>query len=888
MRLGSIGNIAAVLASVAVELASAVPQCATSQRLQRQSEGERLVFAHFMVGIVGSRASAAAYDDDMKRAKAAGIDAFALNIGTDDYSETQLNYAYESAANNDMKVFISFDFNWYNITEGTRVGKLVANYASKPAQLIVDNKVFVSSFAGDGVDSSAIREAAGREVFWAPNFHPGEADFSTVDAALNWMGWNNDGNNKAPKPGATVTIEDGDKSYAQALAGKPYVAPVSPWFFTHYGPEVDYSKNWVFQGDTLWYDRWQQILQLQPRFLEIVTWNDYGESHYVGRLDSPHGDDGNSKWVYGFPHNGWLDMAVPFISAYHDGASDATSYITENKIVYWFRPTRSDLDCDATDTTMEDANNSTGNYFKGRPDGWETMEDKVFIVTLLTEAGRLEVTAGGKTESFEAPKGPAKFSVDMAAGAVTFRLYNGDKVVLEGDAGMQILDYCPCGIYNFNPYVGTIPAGEPDELLPEGYASIMAGLKEELGENPIRMLPPVDKGTEAWKFLLGSFLIEAVLWGFPLCFGVFQNHYASTPKFGNDQNIPVIGTLATSLQFLGAPFAAPFVKRFGRWRQHMVIFGSAICVVSLVLASFVNTVVGLIWTQGVLYGVGFLILYMPVVSMLNEWFVHRRGFAYGILYAGGGINGVGLPFLLEWLLTKWGYPSTLRIMAVAQFVLVAPMLPFLKGRLPHSHHSVLQPIDLKFFRAPLFWVFGLSNLCQGLAYYIPSIAAAIGLSGTVGALILAANNLASAVGLLSFGHLTDRFKNIYLLIFISTAVSAVASFGLWGYSHSLVSLLMFSIIYGWSAGAYAVFWPKFGSIISEDPQPVYSMMSFGKGIGNIVTGPISAMLVTRPVQLSAYGLGRFEPAIIFVGSLMLCSSLGIIGWPLKQYLVRSR
>jgi hypothetical protein len=49
----------------------------------------------------------------MRRAKAAGIDAFALNIGVDDYSTTQLQYAYESAANNDMKVFISFDFNWF-------------------------------------------------------------------------------------------------------------------------------------------------------------------------------------------------------------------------------------------------------------------------------------------------------------------------------------------------------------------------------------------------------------------------------------------------------------------------------------------------------------------------------------------------------------------------------------------------------------------------------------------------------------------------------------------------------------------------------------------------------------------------------------------------------
>jgi len=48
----------------------------------------------------------------MKRAKALGIDAFALNIGVDPYTDQQLGYAYQSAANNDMKVFISFDFNW--------------------------------------------------------------------------------------------------------------------------------------------------------------------------------------------------------------------------------------------------------------------------------------------------------------------------------------------------------------------------------------------------------------------------------------------------------------------------------------------------------------------------------------------------------------------------------------------------------------------------------------------------------------------------------------------------------------------------------------------------------------------------------------------------------
>lgn len=64
------------------------------------------------IGIVSDRTSSSDFDADMQRAKALGIDALALNIGVDPYTDTQLAYAYESAANNDMKVFISFDFNW--------------------------------------------------------------------------------------------------------------------------------------------------------------------------------------------------------------------------------------------------------------------------------------------------------------------------------------------------------------------------------------------------------------------------------------------------------------------------------------------------------------------------------------------------------------------------------------------------------------------------------------------------------------------------------------------------------------------------------------------------------------------------------------------------------
>jgi len=125
----------------------------------------------------------------MIRAKKLGIDAFALNIGTDPYTDTQLRYAYESAANNGMNVFISFDFNWWSpSSDAVAVGQKIAQYAGLSAQLTVGGAAFASSFAGDGLDVATMKSAAGIDVFFAPNFHlQGETSFANIDGALNWM-----------------------------------------------------------------------------------------------------------------------------------------------------------------------------------------------------------------------------------------------------------------------------------------------------------------------------------------------------------------------------------------------------------------------------------------------------------------------------------------------------------------------------------------------------------------------------------------------------------------------------------------------------------------------------------------------------------------------------
>lgn len=71
----------------------------------------------------------------------------------------------------------------------------------------------------------------------------------------------------------------------------------------HYG--FPYNKNFIFRGDDwLLATRMEQLVQNRNEvgLVEVITWNDYGESHYVGPI---HGDQpGSEEWVNGFDHQG--------------------------------------------------------------------------------------------------------------------------------------------------------------------------------------------------------------------------------------------------------------------------------------------------------------------------------------------------------------------------------------------------------------------------------------------------------------------------------------------------------------------------------------------------------------------------------------------------------
>jgi MFS family permease len=62
------------------------------------------------------------------------------------------------------------------------------------------------------------------------------------------------------------------------------------------------------------------------------------------------------------------------------------------------------------------------------------------------------------------------------------------------------------------------------------------------------------------------------------------------------------------------------------------MIGLLIMCLSLGLSSMSQTVPHLIVSQGVFYAIGGAMCYSPAISFMDEWFVKRKGLAFGMMW----------------------------------------------------------------------------------------------------------------------------------------------------------------------------------------------------------------------------------------------------------------
>jgi glucan endo-1,3-alpha-glucosidase len=92
---------------------------------------------------------------DISLASSKGIDAFALNVGVDNWEPSQVANAYAAAKalGTTFKLFLSFDMASLPCSasgDASLLQNYIQTYRTHPNQQLVGGKVFVSTFSGQG------------------------------------------------------------------------------------------------------------------------------------------------------------------------------------------------------------------------------------------------------------------------------------------------------------------------------------------------------------------------------------------------------------------------------------------------------------------------------------------------------------------------------------------------------------------------------------------------------------------------------------------------------------------------------------------------------------------------------------------------------------------
>ena len=258
----------------------------------------KAVFAHFIVSTVYPHRddslilprqvgnaygyTTTTYTQEMNLAMAAGIDGFAMNIAGDPWTEDQLDTAYGAAATLNFKLFISFD---HAANDGAFGGSFTAanitayinRYKGEPAQYLYgpDAKPVASTFEGPAhaADWVSVQQSTG--CFFIPDWtsikgaQDVKSTLAPVNGVLSWDVWPNG------PTGVSSMIDTAWKSLLRP--DQVYMMGVSPWFYTNLPA---YSKNWLWRGDNLWHDRWQQVLEVQPDIVEVCDHSCYSTTTF--------------------------------------------------------------------------------------------------------------------------------------------------------------------------------------------------------------------------------------------------------------------------------------------------------------------------------------------------------------------------------------------------------------------------------------------------------------------------------------------------------------------------------------------------------------------------------------------------------------------------------
>lgn len=425
-----------------VAYAASIPLLRATQKLswaQAAVIEPRAVFAHYMVccPMAGGGVTEQDFAAEIRQAQSHGLDGFVLNCGSWDqepryHANGELIFAAASKLGTGFKLFFSADG-----LPPDQVIAMVSEFYDHPNMYRFRGKPVLSTFAGDKAWAKAFLTplaTAGKPVFFVPFFYPRDLIGGSTDGFTD--------RNMAQLIANTGFVDgffffgaggQGDeiarlsKQIGQAWrrADKPYMAPVTPYYC---GLSPQNNRVFESRGFEGMAAQWEAAINVGAQWVEIVTWNDWGESTYVASFGSPSTSEfgKGSWWGPRISHAGYLAASSYYIRWFKTGDRS----IHKDELFWFYR-----LAPRSQPGHIDNPVNAI--YY---PQGADKLEDRVFVTAFLAAAAQVSIASGDRQYTFMLPAGVHHLDAEFSNGPQRFSMVRNGRTLLNGDGAFPITD----------------------------------------------------------------------------------------------------------------------------------------------------------------------------------------------------------------------------------------------------------------------------------------------------------------------------------------------------------------------------------------------------------------------------------------------------------------
>lgn len=191
---------------------------------------------------------------------------------------------------------------------------------------------------------------------------------------------------------------------------------------------------------------------------------------------------------------------------------------------------------------------------------------------------------------------------------------------------------------------------------------LMAKVKEvpSSASSTVTVEPP--DGGYGWFIVFGAFSVQFWVAGLVKSYGVLYVEIMETFPNSSASVASWIPAVLSALCLALAPLSSALCQRFSC--RTVVFAGGICCALGLALSYFATSLLHLLFTFGILTGIGGGLSTTPGIVIVSQYFEKHRALANGICVSGTAAGSFVLPILIKHLVEKFGFHGTILILGV--------------------------------------------------------------------------------------------------------------------------------------------------------------------------------------------------------------------------------